>query len=68
MSSLQIIVLTLILSLFVLIPFFYLYKKKLEKNEIQRKLASSRVVTEREKIRVYIDQINQKFRHNRKRI
>ena len=39
-------------------PIYYSYKKK----KLERKLKEGREVTEKEKIRVYLDNINEKFR------
>ena len=43
-------------------PIYYLYKKK----SLDQKLKYGREVTEKEKIRVYLDNINEKFRAKRK--
>ena len=39
-------------------PIYYSYKKK----KLERELKEGREVTEKEKIRVYLDNINEKFR------
>ena len=43
-------------------PVYYSYKKK----KLERELKEGREVTEKEKIRVYLDNINEKFRAKRK--
>ena len=58
MENWQIILATIIVSLSILTPLYYSYKKK----KLVRELKEGREVTEREKIRVYIDNINEKFR------
>ncbi len=51
--------LVLILLLFsIIIPIYYSQKKK----NLQKKLKEGREVSEKEKIRVYLDNINEKFR------
>ena len=62
MENWQIILATIIVSLSILTPLYYSYKKK----KLVRELKEGREVTEREKIRVYIDNINEKFRAKRK--
>jgi len=49
---------TILLLLSIIIPIYYSQKKR----NLQRKLKEGREVSEREKIRVYIDNINEKFR------
>ena len=58
MENWQIILATIIVGLSILTPLYYSYKKK----KLERELKEGREVTEREKIRVYIDNINEKFR------
>ena len=43
-------------------PIYYSYKKK----KLAQQLKEGREVTEREKIRVYVDNINEKFRAKHK--
>ena len=62
MENWQIILATIIVSLSIITPLYYSYKKK----KLERELKEGREVTEREKIRVYIDNINEKFRAKRK--
>ena len=62
MENWQIILATIIVGLSILTPLYYSYKKK----KLERELKEGREVTEREKIRVYIDNINEKFRAKRK--
>lgn len=66
MTNSQIILAITIVGLSIIMPIYYSYKKKSEKREIEERLKESRYVTEKEKIRVYIDQINQKTREKYK--
>ena len=58
METWQIILAIIIVSLSIVIPIFYSYKNK----KLKKALKEGREVTEREKIRVYLDNINEKFR------
>ncbi len=58
----QIILAFIIVGLSIIIPIYYSYKKK----KLERELKEGRQVSEREKIRVYIDNINEKFRAKHK--
>ena len=58
----QIIFAIIIVGLSIILPIYYSYKKK----NLENKLKEGREVTEREKIRVYLDNINEKFRAKRK--
>ena len=62
METWQIILAIIIVGLSVVMPIYYSYKKK----KLAQKLKEGREVTEREKMRVYIDSINQKFRNKHK--
>ena len=62
METWQIILAIIIVGLSIVIPIYYSYKKK----KLERELKEGRQVTEREKIRVYIDNINEKFRAKHK--
>jgi uncharacterized membrane protein len=62
METWQIILAIIIVGLSIVMPIYYSYKKK----KLERELKEGRQVTEREKIRVYIDSINEKFRKNHK--
>ena len=66
MTNSQIILAITIVGLSIIMPIYYPYKKKSEKRKIEERLKESRYVTEKEKIRVYIDQINQKTREKYK--
>ena len=66
MTNSQIILAVTIVGLSIIMPIYYSYKKKSEKRKIEERLKESRYVTEKEKIRVYIDQINQKTREKYK--
>tara|TARA_B100000700_G_C14257455_1_gene495484 strand:- start:41 stop:241 length:201 start_codon:yes stop_codon:yes gene_type:complete len=66
MTNSQIILAITIVGLSIIMPIYYSYKKKSEKRKIEERLKESRCVTEKEKIRVYIDQINQKTREKYK--
>ena len=58
METWQIILAIIIVGLSIVMPIYYSYKKK----KLERELKEGREVTEKEKIRVYIDNINEKFR------
>ena len=58
----QIILAIIIVVTSIIMPIYYLYKKK----KLDQKLRYGREVTEKEKIRVYLDNINEKFRAKRK--
>ena len=62
MENWQIILAIVTIGLSILMPIYYLYKKK----KLAQQLKEGREVTEREKIRVYMDSINQKFRNKHK--
>ena len=62
METWQIILAIIIIGLSVVMPIYYSYKKK----KLAQQLKEGREVTEREKIRVYMDDINQKFRDKHK--
>ena len=58
----QIILAVIIVGISIVMPINYLHKKK----KLDQKLKYGREVTEKEKIRVYLDNINEKFRAKRK--
>lgn len=58
MENWQIILTIVIVGLSVLLPVYYSLKKK----KLEQQLKEGREVSEKEKIRVYLDNINQKFR------
>ena len=58
----QIIITIIIVGLSVLLPIYYSLKKK----KLEQQLKEGREVSEKEKIRVYLDNINEKFRSKRK--
>ena len=62
METWQIILAIIIVGLSMVMPIYYSYKKK----KLERELKEGREVTEKEKIRVYLDNINEKFRAKRK--
>ena len=66
MNNWQILLAIVIVGLTILIPIYYSYLEKSKKRKLQNKLVESRRVTEREKIRVYIDSINEKYRAKRR--
>ena len=66
MITWQIILAIIIVGLLIIFPIYYSYQKKIEKLKLQNKLEESKRVTEREKIRVYIDSINEKYRAKRR--
>ena len=66
MDAWQIILAIIIVGLSIIIPIYYSYKKKIEKRRLEEELKEGREVSEREKIRVYVDSINDKFRNKHK--
>ncbi len=62
MENWQIILTIIIVGLSVLLPVYYSLKKK----KLEQQLKEGREVSEKEKIRVYLDNINEKFRSKRK--
>ena len=56
METWQIILAIIIVGLSIVMPIYYSYKKK----KLAQQLKEGREVTEREKIRVYVDNINEK--------
>ena len=62
METWQIILAIIIVGLSIVIPVYYSHKKK----KLAQQLKEGREVTEREKIRVYVDSINEKFRSKHK--
>ena len=58
----QIILAVIIVGISIAMPIYYLNKKK----KLDQQLKYGREVTEKEKIRVYLDNINEKFRAKRK--
>lgn len=58
METWQIILAIIIVGLSIVMPIYYSYKKR----KLERELKEGREVTEREKIRVYLDNINERFR------
>ena len=63
METWQIILAIIIVGLSIVMPIYYSYEKK---KKLARQLKEGREVTEREKIRVYVDSINEKFRAKHK--
>ena len=58
----QIILAIIIVVLSIVLPIYYSQKKK----KFEQKLKEGREVTEKEKIRVYLNNINEKFRSRHK--
>ena len=58
MENWQIIITIIIVGLSILLPIYYSLKKK----KLEQQLKEGREVSEKEKIRVYLDNINEKFR------
>ena len=56
----------LIVGLSIVMPIYYSYQKKIEKQKVEQALKHGREVAEVEKIRVYLNQINETFRKKRK--
>ena len=66
MTTWQIILAIIIVGLSIIMPIYYSYKRKNEKRKLEQELKEGREVSEREKIRVYVDSINDKFRNKHK--
>ena len=62
METWQIILAIIIVGLSIVMPIYYSYKNK----KLERELKEGREVSEKEKIRVYLDNINEKFRAKRR--
>ena len=62
METWQIILAIIIVGLSILMPIYYSYKKR----KLERELKEGREVSEKEKIRVYLNNINEKFRKKHK--
>ena len=65
MITWQIVLASIIVGLSIIFPIIT-HIKKIEKLKLQNQLKESKRVTEREKIRVYIDSINEKYRAKRR--
>ena len=63
METWQIILAIIIVGLSIVMPIYYSYEKK---KKLVQQLKEGREVTEREKIRVYMDNINERFRAKHK--
>ena len=55
-----------IVGISIVMPIYYSCQKKIEKQKIEQALKHGREVAEGEKIRVYLNQINETFRKKRK--
>ena len=62
MTNLQIIFSVVVVSLSIILPLYYSYKKRAEENRINEQIKDAKYVSEKEKIRVYLNNINQKTR------
>ena len=62
MTNSEIILAIIIVGLSIIMPIFYSYSEKKKKRKIEKQLQESRYVSEKEKIRVYIDKINETTR------
>ena len=58
MMDSQIIIALVIVAFSILVPIVYSYNKKIKNRNLNEKLKESVYVTEKEKIRVYLDNIN----------
>ena len=66
MINWEIALAVIIVSLSIVMPIYYSYQKKVEKQKVEQALKHGREVAEVEKIRVYLNQINETFRKKRK--
>ena len=62
MTNLQIIFLVIIVNLSIILPLYFSYKKRILQSRINEQIKKAKYVSENEKIRVYLDKINQKTR------
>ena len=62
----QILLAIIIVGLSIVMPIYYSNQKKVEKQKVEQALKHGREVAEGEKIRVYLNQINETFRKKRK--
>ena len=62
----QMLLAIIIVGLSIVMPIYYSYQKKIEKQKVEKALKHGREVAEGEKIRVYLNQINETFRKKRK--
>jgi len=62
MTNLQIIFLVIIVTLSIILPLYFSYKKRILQSIINEQIKKAKYVSENEKIRVYLDKINQKTR------
>ena len=62
MTNSEIILAIIIVGLSIIMPIYYSYSKNKKKRKIEKQLQESRYVSEKEKIRVYIDKINETTR------
>jgi len=62
MTESQIIIALVLIALSILAPIVYSYNKKIKNRNLDEKLKESIYVTEKEKIRVYLDNINETTR------
>ena len=62
MTDSQIIIALVIVAFSILVPIVYSYNKKIKSRNLNEKLKESVYVTEKEKIRVYLDNINETTR------
>ena len=58
----QIILSMVIVGITVVMPIIYAFQKKNKQRKIEEQINEAKYVTEKEKIRVYLDQINEKTR------
>ena len=59
MTNYQIIIALVLVALSIIVPIVYSYNKKIKNRNLDEKLKESIYVTEEEKIRVYLDNINE---------
>ena len=62
MTESQLVLALSIITLLIVVPMFISYQKKLKRQKLDERLKESVYVSEKEKIRVYLDQINEKTR------
>ena len=62
MTNSEIILVVIIVGFSIIMPIYYSYKKNKKKRKIEKQLQESKYVSEKEKIRVYLDKINETTR------
>ena len=62
MTNSEIILALIIVGLSIIMPIYYSYSEKKKKRRVEEQLKEAKYVSEKEKIRVYLDNINETTR------